>query len=562
MKAFSYQRFSTKAQEQGDSFRRQQKAFDDFLKKHPEYERGIVFRDAGKSAYSESERSGFENVKEAIKLGEIRSGDLLVVEALDRVSRAHPMKAIALIQEIVEHGIEILTLDDNQKYTKETDQSRFFLLVSKAVTAHEHSASISKRRGAAWAQMRATAPISDKLITPSTPFWLTSDQKIKEPHGELIKEAVNMRINGASYSKIANWAQTKHPELFKNKLRQTTVISWFRNRALIGELQTKKEGAIQAKARPALIDYTTWTKLQNSFTDKKKGYSTESKYFMNGFVKCKTCGGSCYIRKKASSEVVRLNGYSVYCEAYNSTRNNKQSICANKTTLPLYFVEYVASLLVCELLPLVAAKGRVNRMEEAEIDREIAEIDDELTSACDLINSLKAVPGYNKLQYLMKEMDATQAKIETLTLRKNDLIKSKDKSVLGSISENVKRMSLLNNSELRMLLKDNDFLLFAEGKSITYQAGQKSYRFSLINASRRDYFEVEFEVNSPNARTYHGNRKVNKYNLSETLGPGESSFHANHQLALSKRDNRFPTYEVESTKKESGDKEGAIINNN
>src|SRR5437016_3102212 len=107
--AVSYSRFSDPKQAQGDSETRQWADFVAFCKRH-----GLT---PAKDHYSDRGRSGFKGhhrtkgdlgrFEQLVKEGVIPRGTVLVVEALDRLSRQRPDKALALISSLLEAGIDI-----------------------------------------------------------------------------------------------------------------------------------------------------------------------------------------------------------------------------------------------------------------------------------------------------------------------------------------------------------------------------------------------------------------------------------------------------------------------
>ncbi|MBL4858073.1 MAG: recombinase family protein [Erythrobacter sp.] len=122
-KVYSYTRFSTPEQAAGDSFRRQTEA----ARKWAEA-RGLVldvklsFADDGVSAYRggnvDTDR-GLGAFLFACQQGLVERGSYLLVESLDRISRMSPRKAQRLLDDIVDSGITVVTLNDGQEYTAE-----------------------------------------------------------------------------------------------------------------------------------------------------------------------------------------------------------------------------------------------------------------------------------------------------------------------------------------------------------------------------------------------------------------------------------------------------------
>ena len=100
-RAYSYTRFSSPEQAAGDSLRRQLDAARAYADKH-DLDLDTELHDAGVSAYAgknvtEGALGSFMNRVDA---GDIPAGSVLLVEALDRLSRMAPLDALDLLRAI------------------------------------------------------------------------------------------------------------------------------------------------------------------------------------------------------------------------------------------------------------------------------------------------------------------------------------------------------------------------------------------------------------------------------------------------------------------------------
>ena len=152
---YSYLRFSDPRQATGHSADRQNA----YAKKWAE-DRGLILdeslslRDEGLSAYHQRHvKSGALGAfLEAVESGRIAPGSVLVVEGLDRLSRAEPIQAQAQLAQIVNAGITVVTASDGKEYSREKLKANpmdlvYSLLVM--IRAHEESDVKSKRVKAA-----------------------------------------------------------------------------------------------------------------------------------------------------------------------------------------------------------------------------------------------------------------------------------------------------------------------------------------------------------------------------------------------------------------------------
>jgi DNA invertase Pin-like site-specific DNA recombinase len=106
--------------------------------------------------------------------GENPKGSVLIVENVDRFSRLKPRVAYNKLAEIIENGVDVVTLEDGKFHTKETLDDFATLVSSLAVMqrANEESNRKSELTGAAWAQKRKLAMEGEAVMTRHCPAWL------------------------------------------------------------------------------------------------------------------------------------------------------------------------------------------------------------------------------------------------------------------------------------------------------------------------------------------------------------------------------------------------------
>jgi DNA invertase Pin-like site-specific DNA recombinase len=174
-RAYSYVRFSSAEQAKGDSLRRQIKATEDLVTKHGwVLDESLTMQDLGVSAFKGSnvEEGTFGLFLEAIKGGKVPPKSVLVVESLDRVSRAEPFDSQHLVLGILRQGVAIATIQPERIYEPGgSDQVlkalEILLILSRA---HEESLTKSHRVSAAWTEKRKRAATTP--MTARCPAWL------------------------------------------------------------------------------------------------------------------------------------------------------------------------------------------------------------------------------------------------------------------------------------------------------------------------------------------------------------------------------------------------------
>ena len=108
-----------------------------------------------------------------IQDGNVERGSVLLVEALDRISRQTARKAVRTLEDIVESGVDVVTLNDGKRYTMASlDGTDFLMAILLFMRGAEESATKAKRNAASWAAKRA-AMLKGRIVTRRVPAWLT-----------------------------------------------------------------------------------------------------------------------------------------------------------------------------------------------------------------------------------------------------------------------------------------------------------------------------------------------------------------------------------------------------
>lgn len=319
-KVYSYTRFSTPEQAAGDSYRRQTESARKWAeRKGLVLDEKLSFADEGVSAYRggnvDTDR-GLGAFLFACQQGLVESGSYLLVESLDRISRMSPRKAQRLLDDIVDSGITVVTLNDNQEYTAERlDSDPTALLISLMVSwrAHEESKTKGRRVAAAWAEKRERVRQGkDKLLTRRAPAWLEwveDDWKPIKEHAETVQRVYRMTLEGTGEHAIAKALNEEGvPVMGRGKAwHRSTISKLLRNPSVIGELVAghmefdengKKRRVTEEpipNAYPAVISKDDWLAvraLKDGSTSSPRGRSAARpiQNLFAGLAKCPECG--------------------------------------------------------------------------------------------------------------------------------------------------------------------------------------------------------------------------------------------------------------------------------
>lgn len=309
-KAYSYKRFSSIKQEEGDSIRRQTELAERYIAKHPEMELDttLTLHDLGVSAFKG------DNVKtgalglflKAVDDGLVPIGSFLLVEHLNRLSRQQVTVALELFLSITRKGINIVTLSDGFVYSQDSiddNWTKLIIAVSMMAAAHEQSRDKARVIGAAWAEKRTN--LATKRLTKMCPEWLRpvgdTGWEIIEEKAAGVRRVYELNAEGYGKSSIAKILNTEGVEALSEKgWHPNTVQKLLMSRTVIGEFQSFTgrhpnripSGDPVPNYYPRIVDEELWLRAQRP---KKSGGGSGFKEMVNvfrGLLKCPICKGT------------------------------------------------------------------------------------------------------------------------------------------------------------------------------------------------------------------------------------------------------------------------------
>ena len=264
--AYSYIRFSTREQELGSSLKRQVDAAEEWAaKQKPPLQVDKRHVDRGVSGFK------LRNVKKGalglflsrIKSGEISPGAVLIVESLNRLTRSEPLEAFDLLREIIKAGVEVVTLQDGQRYNSASMREIGPLIHALIMMsgAHKESENKSVWLAKAWSEKRKAAAIG-RPLTRQIPAWLevtgvrhagqrhdwsNAKFQVVKARADLVVEMFERRSRGWGYRKIASWLNDTGVEVWgrgnrksKGGWHESYTNKILGNRAVLGEYQPHK----------------------------------------------------------------------------------------------------------------------------------------------------------------------------------------------------------------------------------------------------------------------------------------------------------------------------------
>lgn len=265
---YSYIRFSSKPQEQGDSVRRQVGLGDKWMKRHPEHtlDTTLRLRDLGVSAFR-----GKNLDKDKGDLGKfialakqehspIAPGSILMLESLDRFSRQPPRKAYAAFCALVEAGVSVLTLDPEQLIDERNidDMASTLTIIIKMQLGYEASRDKSRWLSQAWEGKRKRAMEDNTPMTTRCPAWLYWDEKAgawaaQEGAKETLEYIFKRTCEGIGRQRLLAELQGRFKTFGKAKRWNGTMLSSIlKDRMVLGELTPLRKSS---KRQPPIVGY-------------------------------------------------------------------------------------------------------------------------------------------------------------------------------------------------------------------------------------------------------------------------------------------------------------------
>jgi DNA invertase Pin-like site-specific DNA recombinase len=271
--AYSYVRFSTPAQAEGDSLNRQTALAEAYCRRRGWTLSRDSYKDLGVSA-RKGKNALVGNLGEflkAVRSGAVRPGSVLIVESIDRISRQGIDEGYDLIKSILKAGILLVTLSPEREFDVSATKSlskgalEIQLILERAAEESERK---SMRCGAAWESKRQAArekrqqPPRKKdghltrSMTNCLPAWVEErdgDLHLIPTAAAAVKRIFRMAANGHGERLITRaFTEEKVPPLPGTKGWGSWYIGCIlRDRRAVGEFQPKTRDQETGRLKPS-----------------------------------------------------------------------------------------------------------------------------------------------------------------------------------------------------------------------------------------------------------------------------------------------------------------------
>ncbi|MGF6314961.1 recombinase family protein [Pseudomonas frederiksbergensis] len=412
-KAYSYIRFSSPEQANGDSYRRQRAAAETYCMQNGlELVRSEAysFFDRGRSAYKGKHLDDTGQLARFLSFvedGTIEAGSLLIVESLDRLSREHVRDALPRFLDLLKADIQIYTASDNKLYTKDYNEIDIVVSILQMSRAHSESSLKGERVSKAWQQKQNDARLTKKPLGHACPYWLKLEggkYVAVSERVQVVNRIFRLATSGHGHRAIAKLLNADNVPIFGSLKRNKTGL-WgssstgkiLSNRAVIGEYQPT--GLVDGKRAklgepvldffPAVIDEDLFFEAQSARSTRNVSKATKSSANFNvwqGLAKCSMCGESMHLVNKG-----RPPKGGKYLRCYGSSKGRCTNMQVELGRSERAFMEILAKVDSLSLVQDSQAKiqKEISKIDlqlakikkrQAEIESQILEINDDLPS--------------------------------------------------------------------------------------------------------------------------------------------------------------------------------------
>lgn len=328
--AYSYLRFSSDAQAEGDSVRRQTELRAGWLRRNPHarLDTSLTLEDRGVSGFRGDHRNNKKHALaqflDLVERGRIPAGSYLIVENLDRLTREDPETSIPLVLSLIKAGVRIVQLVPTEMvYEPGMDFGRLMMMLWELARGHGESKRKSGLLAEAWGEKKRLA--RDRLPHgESCPAWLELVGKIELGGGRndysksryvVVPEAAKV------VRRIYRWAaeglgvhaisERLHSEGVKPIGRTATwnrsyVTKLLTSRTVLGEYQPMKgprkgprvpDGEPIPGYFPAVVSMELFARVAATRAKRSRPGSRQprSRHVLAGLVVDATDGSTCYV---------------------------------------------------------------------------------------------------------------------------------------------------------------------------------------------------------------------------------------------------------------------------
>ncbi|MFC3033584.1 recombinase family protein [Pseudoalteromonas fenneropenaei] len=332
-KIYSYVRFSSAKQERGHSKKRQTEMLNEWLADNPNIniplDQTLDMQDLGVSAWKSyknnlSDNTALGGFLSMAEQGRIAPGSILVIEQFDRLSRDEIVDAMAVVLNILKKGIEIVSLADRQKYTRQSvneNTTTLMLVIHQLALGHGESQKKSDRCKRAWRNKKEQALEHGKALGNRGPSWLKYDRSsetyIEIPeYADVIRIIFDWIINrGWKIHKVISGlndmdikpfglSKTWNKSFIQSLLRTRRVCGYYEPHHLVKGKRVICNDLPEVKLYPETVSESDWVKanklIQPNDIGSNSGKTGKASNLFRGLCTCASCGSMMQFENKGA----------------------------------------------------------------------------------------------------------------------------------------------------------------------------------------------------------------------------------------------------------------------
>jgi DNA invertase Pin-like site-specific DNA recombinase len=250
--AYSYVRFSSPKQAEGDSLRRQtDRAADWCARNGVRLDTATTLHDLGTSAYTGAhrknpDRNALAAFLKLVEQGRVPRGSYLIVESLDRLSREHIRPALALILNLIEAGVKVVQLIPIEAvYDDRVEPMQLMMAIMELSRGNSESRVKSERIGDAWRAKKERARASGEKLTAQLPAWVEEKGgrfRLVPDRAKIVRRIFSLTAAGYGITQVARTltAEGVTPFGTSGKWNRSYIDLILRDRRAVGEYQPKE----------------------------------------------------------------------------------------------------------------------------------------------------------------------------------------------------------------------------------------------------------------------------------------------------------------------------------
>jgi DNA invertase Pin-like site-specific DNA recombinase len=419
-RVYSYIRFSSMKQAAGTSGERQMQYAVTWAARHKlPLDTALTLRDEGLSAWSGAniEKGALGAFLQAVERGAIAPGSVLVVESLDRLSRATVDKALSVLLRIIHSGLRVVTANDDKEYSEASiAKSPLDLMVSLTIMmrANEESNTKSDRVQRAL-RARCQGWLDGKwrgnLRAGRDPSWVTWTGARFELNAEVVAillAMIELFEQGYGPRRIADTLTERGITPPWGIAHQQRFYEIIRNRALIGErsIAVMGETFVLPGYYPAALSVEHFERLQYLMSGRSRrgtGVKGAIPPLLTGLRMC-TCG-HCNWAMAAQNTMKRQladgslpdSARRMYCSGLFKPSGCRVNASMSAVPIERAVLEFCADQFNLDALrqsdagaATLAARIAKVRAERAAVERQIGNITDAIAEGGKLLRPLAA----------------------------------------------------------------------------------------------------------------------------------------------------------------------------